>query len=58
MVDVHGTPFPVFATASLARAGGGLVSMEMASLLYACLFTLTIWILLYVPYRRRWFIRV
>lgn len=58
VVTVHGTPFPVFATASLATAGGGLMSMEMASLLYACLFTLTIWVLLYMPYRRRWFIRV
>jgi predicted acyltransferase len=58
VVTVHATPFPVFATASLANAGGGIVSMEMASLLYACLFTLTIWMLLYVPYRRRWFIRV
>jgi predicted acyltransferase len=51
-------PGVVFATASLANTGGGLLSMEMASLLYACLFTLAIWMLLYVPYRRRWFIRV
>jgi predicted acyltransferase len=57
-ITVHGAPFPVFATASLAHAGGGRMSMEMASLLFACLFTLAIWVLLYVPYRRRWFIRV
>jgi predicted acyltransferase len=55
---VGGTPFPVFATASLFNAAGGRLSMEMASLLYACLFTLTIWALLYVPYRRGWFVRV
>ena len=58
VVIVRGTPFPAFATASLFNAGGGRISMEMASLLYACLFTLSIWALLYVPYRRRWFIRV
>ena len=57
-VIVHGNPFPVFATASLAHAGGGLMSLEMASFLYACLFTLAIWAFLYVPYRRRWFSRV
>ena len=50
--------FPGRATAAFARAGGGIVSMEMASLLYACLFTLGIWMILYVPYRRRWFMRV
>ena len=58
VVTVQGRPFPVFVTASLADAAGGLLSMKMASLVYACLFTLTIWVLLYVPYRRRWFIRV
>jgi predicted acyltransferase len=58
VVTVHGRPFPLFATASLVGAGGALISTEMASLLYACLFTLTIWALLYIPYRRRWLIRV
>lgn len=58
VVMIQGMPFSVFATASLAGAGGGLISLEMASLLYACLFTLSIWVLLYVPYRRRWFVRV
>lgn len=58
VVTVGGRPFSVFVTQALAAAGGGLISMEMASLIYACLFTLTIWLLLYVPYRRRWFIRV
>jgi predicted acyltransferase len=57
-ITVHGTPFSVFVTAWLANAGGGLISMEMASLLFACLFTLTIWLILVVPYRRRWFVRV
>lgn len=55
-ITVQGTPFSVFVTAWLA--GGGLLSMEMASLLFACLFTLTIWLILVVPYRRRWFVRV
>jgi predicted acyltransferase len=58
MVTVQGRPFSVFVTGSLAAAAGGLLSMKMASLLYAALFTLTIWMLLYVPYRRGWFIRV
>lgn len=58
VVMVQGRPFPVFVTASLASGSGGLLSIKMASLLYACLFTLAIWMLLYVPYRRRWFIRV
>jgi predicted acyltransferase len=58
VVTVGGKPFSVFVTTALAGAAGGLMSMKMASLVYACLFTLTIWILLYVPYRRRWFIRV
>ena len=31
---------------------------ELASLAYACLFTLSIWLILHVPYRRRWFVRV
>ena len=57
-VTVQGKPFSVFATAALANAAGGLMSLKMASLVYACLFTLAIWMLLYVPYRRRWFIRV
>jgi predicted acyltransferase len=58
VVTVQGRPFPVFVTASLATAAGGMLSMEMASLLYACVFTLGIWLLLYVPYRRGWFVRV
>jgi predicted acyltransferase len=58
MVTVHGMPFSVFVTSSLVDAGRSLLSPEMASLVYACLFTLTIWLLLIVPYRRRWFIRV
>jgi len=57
VVTVQGKPFSVFVTTSLAAAGG-VLSPEMASLVYACLFTLTIWLLLYVPYRRHWFIRV
>jgi hypothetical protein len=48
----------VFVTASIAHAAGGVLSLEMASLIYACLFTLTIWLLLVVPYQRRWFVRV
>jgi predicted acyltransferase len=55
MVTVGGTSFSVFVTTKLA---GGIMSMEMASLVYACLFTLTIWLLLLVPYQRRWFVRV
>ena len=58
VVTVQGKPFSVFATAALANAAGGFMSLKMASLVYACLFTLAIWMLLYVPYRRRWFIRV
>jgi predicted acyltransferase len=57
-VSVAGVPFSVSVTQSLAAAAGGILSMEMASLLYACLFTLSIWLLLLVPYRRRWFVRV
>ena len=53
---MHG--FPAVATAAFVKAGSGAMSMEMASLLYACLFTLMVWMLLYVPYRRRWFVRV
>jgi predicted acyltransferase len=55
MVTVGGTSFSVFVTTKLA---GGIMSMEMASLVYACLFTVTIWLLLLVPYQRRWFVRV
>lgn len=58
MVTVQGMAFPIFVTTRLADRAGGLLSLEMASLLYACLFTLTIWLLLLVPYRRRWFVRV
>ena len=58
VVTVNGSAFSVFVTTSLAGAGGGIMSMETASLVYACLFTLAIWLLLYVPYRRRWFVRV
>jgi predicted acyltransferase len=58
MLTVQGMAFPVFVTTRLADRAGGLLSLEMASLVYACLFTLTIWLLLLVPYRRRWFVRV
>jgi predicted acyltransferase len=58
LVTVQGQPFSVFVTASIAHAAGGVLSLEMASLIYACLFTLTIWLLLVVPYQRRWFVRV
>jgi len=57
-VSVAGIPFSVSVTQSLAAVAGGILSMEMASLLYACLFTFSIWLLLLVPYRRRWFVRV
>lgn len=55
-VTVQGTAFSVFVTNRLAEAGG--ISLELASLTYACLFTLSIWLLLVVPYRRGWLIRV
>src|SRR5262245_19953391 len=57
-VPVRGMPFPEFATASMVSAGGGILSAEMASLLYAIVFTFAIWMLLYIPYRYRWFLRV
>lgn len=58
MVSVQGRPFHVAVTASLAASSGGVLSLEAASLIYACLFTFTIWLLLLVPYRQRWFVRV
>ncbi len=58
-VEIAGTPFPNFATERIVGLGDGvLISPELGSLLYACLFTMLIWSLLYIPYRRRWFIRV
>lgn len=57
-VSIQGRPFPVYVTASLAGSAGGAPSLEAASLIYACLFTFTIWLLLLIPYRRRWFVRV
>ena len=55
-VTVQGSAFSVFVTNRLAE--GGAMSLELASLIYACLFTLSIWLLLVVPYRRGWLIRV
>lgn len=55
-VMVGGVPFPVSMTAWMASAAG--MSLKLASLVYACLFTFAIWLLLLVPYRRRWFVRV
>lgn len=55
-VMVQGAPFSVFVTRSLAATGG--ISLQLASLAYACLFTFSIWLLLIVPYRRQWFVRV
>ena len=56
--EVRGSPFPAFVAASLDHLGGEHISAEMGSLLYACLFTLAIWAVLYFPYKRRWFVRV
>jgi len=55
-VMVGGVSFPVSMTARMAGAAG--ISLKLASLVYACLFTFAIWLLLLVPYRRRWFVRV
>jgi len=55
-VSVQGTAFSVFVTRSLADGVG--ITLELASLVYACLFTFSIWLLLIVPYRRQWFVRV
>ena len=58
IVDMHGTPFSIFATDYIINLSGGLISPKMGSLLYACLLTLAIWGICYISYQRRWFIRV
>ena len=55
-VTVQGTAFSVFVTSRLANRAG--IPLELASLTYALLFTFSIWLLLIVPYRRGWFVRV
>jgi predicted acyltransferase len=58
-IEIAGAPFPRFATEQIAAIGGGAaISRELASLLYASVFTMLIWSLLYFPFHRRWFVRV
>ena len=57
-IKVYGTPFPTFVVGAIDRLSDGRISAEMGSLSYACLFALAIWVVLYFPYRRRWFIRI
>ncbi len=57
--EISGIPVIQFVTRNLAKIGGSLGSEpELSSLSFAVLFTALIWCLLYIPYRRRWFLRV
>ncbi len=54
-IRLSGVPVTQLVTRFLVRLGSG---PKLGSLLYAVLFTALIWCLLYVPYRRRWFLRI
>ncbi|MDR3629179.1 MAG: heparan-alpha-glucosaminide N-acetyltransferase domain-containing protein [Desulfocapsaceae bacterium] len=58
VINMHGTPFSLFATSGIVSLTGGRVSLELGSFLYACLLTCVIWGICALLYRHRWFIRI
>ncbi len=56
---ISGTTLPEIISRDLGQiAGRGVIPSEMASLFYALLFTVTVWVVLFFPYRRRWYLRI
>ncbi len=56
---ISGETIPGQITTYFTRLGSGVgIKPEMGSLLFAILYTVVIWIILYIPYRRRWFVRI
>lgn len=55
---VNGTSIPDLVSAAITSLEGTPVPAEIGSLIYACLYVVAMWVVLYIPYRRGWFIRI